>query len=117
MFDFVITVAFGSVLSTILLNSSTRLLEGLLAFALLVLFQFIITLLSVRSKSFSQMIKAEPPLLFQEEQFYRTAMKTKRVTEDQMLQSVRKQGIGTLAEVKAIVPETDGTLSIIKNTA
>lgn len=117
MFDFVITVAFGSVLSTILLNSNTSLLEGLLAFALLILFQFIITLLSVRSKSFSQMIKAEPPLLFQEEQFYRTAMKTKRVTEDQMLQSVRKQGIGTLSEVKAIVPETDGTLSIIKNTA
>ncbi|MBZ5202854.1 DUF421 domain-containing protein [Planomicrobium chinense] len=117
MFDFVITVAFGSVLSTILLNSNTSLLEGLLAFALLVLFQFIITFLSVRSKLFSQMIKAEPTLLFQEGQFYRTAMKTERVTEDEMLQSVRKQGIGTLEEVKAIVLETDGTLSIIKNTA
>ncbi|KOF08976.1 membrane protein [Planococcus glaciei] len=117
MFDFVITVAFGSVLSTILLNSSTSLLEGLLTFALLILFQFIITFLSVRSKPFSQMIKAEPTLLFQEGQFYRTAMKTERVTEDEMLQSVRKQGIGTLSEVKAIVLETDGTLSIIKNTA
>lgn len=117
MFDFVITVAFGSVLSTILLNSNTSLLEGLLAFALLILFQFIITFLSVRSKPFSQMIKAEPTLLFQEGQFYRTAMKKERVTEDEMLQSVRKQGIGTLSEVKAIVLETDGTLSIIKNTA
>lgn len=117
MFDFVITVAFGSVLSTILLNRNTSLLEGLLAFALLVLFQFVITFLSVRSKRVSQMIKAEPTLLFQEGQFYRTAMKTERVTEDEMLQSVRKQGIGTLEEVKAIVLETDGTLSIIKNTA
>ena len=117
MFDFVITVAFGSVLSTILLNNNTSLLEGLLAFALLVLFQFTITFLSVRSKKFSQIIKAEPKLLFLEGQFFRNAMKTERVTEDEMLQSIRKQGIGTLTEVKAIVLETDGTLSIIKNTA
>lgn len=117
MFDFVITVAFGSVLSTILLNSNTSLLEGLLGFALLVLFQFIITFFSVRSKWFSQLIKAEPKILYQEGQFFRNAMKTERVTEDEMLQSVRKQGIGTLDEVKAIVLETDGTLSIIKNAA
>lgn len=117
MFDFVITVAFGSVLSTILLDSSISLLEGLLGFALLVLFQFFITFLSVRSNQFSQLIKAEPKMLYLQGQFFRNAMKKERVTEDEMLQSVRKQGIGTLDEVKAIVLETDGTLSIIKNTA
>ena len=42
-FDFVVTIAFGSVLASILLSTKDTFGQVLLAFALLLLFQFVIT--------------------------------------------------------------------------
>lgn len=41
-------------------------------------------------------------------------MKVNRVHRSEILQSVREQGIGSLDQVKAVVMETNGSLSIIK---
>lgn len=50
-FDFVVTVALGSTLATILLSKDVALAEGVLALALLVFLQMGITWLSVRSEA------------------------------------------------------------------
>ena len=47
-FDLVVTVALGSTLATILLNRNVSLVEGVLAFIVLLALQFCITWLSVR---------------------------------------------------------------------
>ncbi|MFL0584764.1 DUF421 domain-containing protein [Solibacillus silvestris] len=112
-FDLVVTVAIGSVLSTILLNKDVSLLEGLLAFVLLILLQFLLTFTSVRWKKFNKVIKSEPSLLYLNGSFLRETMKKERISEGDILQSVRNDGIGDLKEVKAIVLENDGSLSII----
>src|ERR671917_23739 len=65
-FDLVITVALGSTLATVLLSSSVALVEGLLAFALLIFLQFAVTWLSVGSSAFRAFVKNKPKLLFYE---------------------------------------------------
>ena len=62
-FDLVVTVALGSTLATVLLNDSVALAEGVLAMALLIFLQFVITWLSVRSPWFESLVKSEPTLL------------------------------------------------------
>lgn len=62
-FDLVVTVALGSTLATVLLNKAVSLMEGVAALALLILLQFAITWLSVRSPRFGWLIKSEPTLL------------------------------------------------------
>ena len=47
-FDLVVTVALGSILATVLLSSEVSLARGILAFALLILLQFMVTWSSVR---------------------------------------------------------------------
>lgn len=49
-FDFVVTVALGSTLTSAMLSSDVSVLEALLAFALLCALQFAITFVSVRSR-------------------------------------------------------------------
>ena len=49
-FDFVVTVAMGSILATILLSRDVALAEGIAAMALLVALQFAVTWLGVRSE-------------------------------------------------------------------
>ena len=114
-FDLVVTVALGSTLATILLDSSISLLEGLTAFALLILLQYVITLLAVHSRWFNNVIKSEPRLLFLNGQFIRSAMKKERIKEIEILQAIRNSGSGSTEKVAAVVLETDGSLSVISS--
>lgn len=112
-FDLVVTIAFGSVLSAIMVNRSISLLEGLVAIALLVLLQFIIAWLSVHSRIISHIVKTRPSLLLQEGRLMRATMKAVRVTEDEIRSAVRQHGFGDLSQIAAVVLETDGSLSVI----
>ncbi|ANU09790.1 hypothetical protein A1A1_05362 [Planococcus antarcticus DSM 14505] len=114
-FDLVVTVALGSTLATILLNNSISLLEGMTAFALLIFLQYVFTLLSVHSSWFNNIIKSEPRLLFLDGQFLRSAMKKERIKEIEILQAIRNSGFGSTEKVKAVVLETDGSLSVISS--
>lgn len=116
-FDFIVTVALGSTLATILLSKGTALAEGVLALALLIFLQFSITWLSVRSVFVSRLVKAEPKLLFHRGEFLRSAMKTERVEEGEILQAMRSQGIARQEQVEAVVLETDGSLSVLKQAS
>ena len=116
-FDFVVTVAIGSTLATVLLSKDVALAEGVTAFALLIGLQFVITWLSVRSKTISGWVKSEPMLLWHQGEFLRGAMKKARVTENELLAAAREQGTATLETVAAIVLETDGSFSIVNRNA
>ena len=115
-FDFIVTVALGSTLATVLLSKDVALTDGLLAFALLIFLQYFITWLSVRSKSFSKLIKAEPKLLVYEGKYLKDAMKKERITEEEVLAALREKGISNLSDVDAVVLETEGNLSVIQKT-
>jgi uncharacterized membrane protein YcaP (DUF421 family) len=113
-FDFVVTVALGSTLATVLLSKDVALADGLVAFALLIFLQLIMTWLSVRSESFSKLIKAEPTLLLFRGEFLRDAMIAERVTEEEILSILRSNGVSETAEADAVIIETDGSVSILK---
>lgn len=112
-FDLVVTVALGSTLSTVLLNASIPLLEGIAALALLVYLQYAITWLSVRSLRFQSLIKAEPTLLVHDGRYLDAAMKTQRVTRDEVGAALRQSGKSEVEEILSVVLETDGSMTVI----
>ena len=112
-FDLVVTVALGSTLATVLLSKDVALAEGILAFALLIFLQFLVTSLSIRSKRFEHWIKAEPQLLYHDGRFLTDAMRRERVTEDEVKAAMRQQGHDDAVGVSAVVLETDGSMSVI----
>lgn len=113
-FDLVVTVAFGSTLSAILTSKDLALAEGLTAIALLVILQFLITWLAVRSRTVSKIIKTQPSLLLRNGKFLSDSMKRVRVTEDEIRAAVRQHGFASLDDVSAVIMETDATLSVIR---
>ncbi len=113
-FDFVVTVALGSTLATVLLNKNITLSEGVLAFALLIFLQYLITWLSVRYKAVSRLVKSEPTLLVYQGRFLKKAMKQERITADELLAVMRQNNVTGVEEADAIVMETDGTFTIIR---
>ncbi|GGL92928.1 DUF421 domain-containing protein [Nakamurella endophytica] len=114
-FDFVVTVALGSTLATVLLTTGVALAEGVLALVLLVCMQYVVAWASVRSRRVERLVKSEPTLVYRAG-FLHAAMRRERVTADELRQAARNQGHGSLDQVAAIVLETDGTLSILTDT-
>ena len=112
-FDLVVTVAIGSTLASIMTSSDFPLLNGLLALALLVGLQFVVAWLVVRVPSFSRLIKSEPSLLVYEGRILDGALRRSRLNRDEILATVRGAGQADLADVHAIVLETDGSLSVV----
>jgi uncharacterized membrane protein YcaP (DUF421 family) len=116
-FDLVVTVALGSTLATILLSKDVALAEGIVAFVLLILLQYIIAFLSLRSEKFKGMIKSEPAMLLYQGRFLHNAMRRERITEEEIEAAIRQQGLATLEQVEAVVLETDGSLSVVHQAA
>jgi uncharacterized membrane protein YcaP (DUF421 family) len=112
-FDLVVTVALGSTLATILLSTDVSFTEGAAALILLVALQFAATWLSVRWSPLRRALKSAPTLLLRDGELLTDAMNRQRVTDNEIYQAVRAQGIGDLAAVAAVVLETDGTFSVI----
>ena len=112
-FDLIVTVAFGSTLATTLLSKDVALIEGLLAFALLVLLQFVITWSSAHSRTFQKMVKAEPTILAFEGKPLEHRMRRQRVTDMELDAAIRDAGLPGVESTYAVVLETEGTLTVI----
>ena len=115
-FDFIVTVALGSVLASTLLSKDVALAESVAALAVLIFGQFVITYLSVRSKRFQELVKGEPTLLYHKQRFLEASLKRARVTKEEIRAAVRASGQGSLEQVGAVVLETDGSLSVVGGT-
>ena len=112
-FDLVVTVALGSTLATVLLSRDVALAEGVLALALLVFLQFVITWSSYRWPAFQRVIKAEPRLLLHRGRFLEDAMRAERITREEILAALRAAGASDTSRVAAAVLETDGSITIV----
>jgi uncharacterized membrane protein YcaP (DUF421 family) len=115
-FDLVVTVALGSTLASITLSKNVALAEGVVALAVLIGGQLVITWLSVRFPWFNALVKSEPTLLLYRGRFLPEHMRRARVVEEEVRAAVRAQGILSLDEVEAVVLETDGSFTAIRRS-
>lgn len=114
-FDLVVTVAFGSTLATALLSKETSLFQVVCAFAVLVGLQFTVTWLSVRSPRVNRAVKSSPALLLHRGVLLDDALLRERVSEGEVRAAIRASGVAAVEDVHAVVLETDGTISVIRN--
>jgi uncharacterized membrane protein YcaP (DUF421 family) len=115
-FDLVVTVALGSTLSTILLDKDVPLAEGTLAVLVLVGLQFCVTWSSVRWPYVRRAVKSDPVLLVHRGRGLPDALRRARVTNDEILAVLRREGIARLDDVDAVMLESDGSLSVVPSS-
>lgn len=112
-FDLVVTVALGSTLATILLSSDVSLAEGVAAFLLLAGMQYAVTWTSLRSARFRRWIKAEPRALLRDGQMIDHALRSERISPDEVEAAIRKAGFADSEEIALVMLETDGSMSVV----
>ncbi|SEK67828.1 Protein of unknown function [Blastococcus sp. DSM 46786] len=112
-FDLVVTVALGSTLATILLSSDVAWVEGAVALGLLALLQAVVAWLTVRWPGLRTVVTSRPTLVLSDGEPLPDRMREVRIGIDEIRQAVRSSGSGDLADVAAVVLESDGSLSVI----
>lgn len=112
-YDLVVTIAFGSVLASIMLDASVSLSTGIAALALLVLLQYLVAKLAVLYPAWGRAVTSQPVLLAWQGRALEAAMARQRVTADDLHSALRQHGYASLEQVSAVVLEPDGTLSVI----
>lgn len=113
-FDFVVTVALGSTLASVVTSKDVPVVDGIVALATLVGLQFAVAWVVARSKRFGRVVKSRPRVLFHDGELQRQAMLEERVSEDEVRAAVRASGARALAEVESVVLESSGDISVVR---
>jgi uncharacterized membrane protein YcaP (DUF421 family) len=113
MFDFIVTIALGSAFASMVILRSVTALDGLVAAAMLLGAQYVITWASYKWPAFEDLIKSEPTLVFHSGKFLVENMREVRLTREEIYAEMRQKGYTRLQDIHAVVLETNGNVSVL----
>ena len=117
-FDFVATVAFGSLIAGAAQASEwTGFLQALAAILGLLLTQALLTAMRKRTDAVSDAIKNAPCLIMRNGEFDHDALKAKNVRKEDLIAKLREANVLQLSQVRAAVLEATGDVSVLHGTA
>jgi uncharacterized membrane protein YcaP (DUF421 family) len=114
-FDFIVTVALGSTLAATLLNKSVPLANGVTAVGVLILVQYAVAWMCARTKVADRIFKSQPRVILWQGNFLPDILIRERLSEGEVLAAIRLAGHASYGDVHAVVLETTGSLSVIKD--
>ena len=112
-FDFAMTVAIGSLLSSSIISKSPSVMQGGVAILSLYSLQMGIALLRRKFTWFNHVIDNRPLLLMHGSQLLHENMKKARISEDDLRAKLRESNVLHYDQVKAVVLETTGDFSVL----
>ena len=113
VFDFVVTVALGSILATVLLNADVSWAEGAVAFALIAGLQMIVAVTISKWPPARRAVTSTAVLLVKDGVIRTEVLRQSRLTESEIHQAIRSSGHGAISDIAAVVLETNGKISVI----
>ena len=116
-FDWIVTVAMGSIVASGIVINSVSIAEAGLAVVTLLLLQYAVTRLAKRSERFDQIMKANPSVLIARGAVQEEALRENRITREELNAALRHEGYVRLDEVGWMILENDGTFSVIPRDA
>lgn len=113
-FDFVMTIATGSLLSgAAQANEWSGFAQALIATASLFALQFFTASIRKRSDTVEDAVQNEPVFLFRNGTFDKEALEETRVAKSDVYAKLRKANVHDLQKVHAVILETTGDVSVL----
>jgi uncharacterized membrane protein YcaP (DUF421 family) len=116
IFDFVSTVAMGTMIGSTIISSSIALTTGLAGLTALVALQWSVAYASSRSGRFYRITTNTPRLLYDGSRFLDENLRSERITREDVLAKIREGGHPTLESVATVVLETTGNVAVISSS-
>lgn len=112
-FDFASTIAIGSILAAVVMNTNQSLLKGTVALAGIVAFQSFFAFLVRRSDAFKNICTNDPVLLMDKGKILYENLAKTNVGEGDLIAKLREANVIHFSEVLAVVLESTGDMSVL----
>ncbi|PFG09657.1 MULTISPECIES: DUF421 domain-containing protein [unclassified Marinobacter] len=113
-FDFVMTIAMGSLLASASQSGNWQgFLQSLTAMVGLFAMQYFASILRKKSPGFDKLVQNTPVLLMKDGVIIQEALRATRVAEDDLMAKLREANAIDLSTVRAVVLETTGDISVL----
>jgi uncharacterized membrane protein YcaP (DUF421 family) len=112
-FDFAMTVAVGSLIASTVLSKNVSLVQGIAGLASLYIIQISVAILR-RFEWVKNLVDNKPLLLMDGSNILHDNLKKARVSEGDLRSKLRESNVLSLDQVRAVVFETTGDVSVLK---
>ena len=114
-FDFASTIAVGSVLASVILNSDYSLLKGAVVLVAIIGFQTLFSFLVRKVDVFKKLFTNKPQIIMWNGKILHDKLKKCNVGQDDLIAKLREANVHDFNEVKAAIFESTGDVSVIHN--
>jgi len=111
-FDFAMTVAIGSVMATVIITKAVSLQHGIIGLISIYAIQMIVAF-ARQNSNIRKIIDNKPTLLMKNEEIFEDNLKKCNVTISDLKAKLREANVIQLSEVKAVVFESTGDISVL----
>lgn len=115
-YDFVLTLAIGSIAASVLTTAIT-LTHGSVAIFGLMLLTYIFSILQRRSGFFDSLVSNKPLLLMDASEILYDNLKKARIQEKQLITKLREANVYNFDQVLAVVLETTGDITVLHKSS
>lgn len=112
-FDLAITVSFGTVIASTIMNSSQSVLQGVMVVFILIGLQALFSVAKKYSKWFRKASTNSPLLLMDGSEILTDNLAKARIEEEELIAKLREANVYQLHQVLAVVLETTGDISVL----
>jgi len=114
IFDWVLTVTYGSTLSRIITQPDVTYFRGLLSIFIISVFEHIPSLIEVWIPAAAKVFRSKPLCLVFQGVLLEDDARKNRVAKSDLLKALRSKGLVSFDECEAVILEETGTFNVIK---
>ncbi len=110
--ELVVTLLISDLASVPMQESGIPLFSGLIPIFVLVAAEILLSLLMLKSSTFSSLVSGSPILLIHNGKLNQSMLKKLRITIEDLMESLRKQGVFDITDVQCAIAETNGSVTV-----
>ena len=115
--ELVVTILVSDLAAVPMQDLGIPMLSGLVPIATLIVLAILLSFLALKSRPFRRLLNGQPAIIIRGGRLDIQKLRQMRLTTDEVVETLRKQNVASVADVKYGVIEPDGTLTVIPRQA
>lgn len=111
--ELVITILISDLAAIPMQDLGIPLFAGLVPIAALIILEIFMSYFAMKSRRFRRLINGQPAIIIKKGELDIQKIRQMRLTTDEIVETLRKQNVSSVSDVKYGVIEPDGTLSVV----
>ena len=115
--ELVVTILVSDLAAVPMQDLGIPMVSGLVPIATLIVLEILLSFIALKSRPFRRLLNGQPAIIIRSGKLDIQKLRQMRLTTDEVIETLRKQNVASVADVKYGVIEPDGTLTVIPRQA